>query len=180
MCMHRLAMHRLAIGIALLMSSTSGSWADSPNLGRAVSAEETATWDISIAPDGANLPRGSGTPAQGETVYRATCQACHGERGAGKPNDQLVGGQGTLAGGGPPIKTVGSYWPYATTLFDYVRRAMPVTAPKSLTDDQVYAVCAYILSLNGIIGENDAMNAETLPGVHMPNRDGLIVFSRSR
>jgi cytochrome c len=180
MCMHRLAMHRLAIGIALLMSSTSGSWADSPNLGRAVSAEETATWDISIAPDGANLPRGSGTPAQGETVYRATCQACHGERGAGKPNDQLVGGQGTLAGGGPPIKTVGSYWPYATTLFDYVRRAMPVTAPKSLTDDQVYAVCAYILSLNGIIGENDAMNAETLPGVRMPNRDGFIVFSRSR
>jgi S-disulfanyl-L-cysteine oxidoreductase SoxD len=145
-----------------------------------VSAEEAAAWDISIAPDGANLPRGSGTPAQGEAVYHATCQTCHGERGAGKPNEQLVGGQGTLTGGGAPIKTVGSYWPYATTLFDYVRRAMPLTAPKSLTDDQVYAVCAYILSLNGIIGENDTMNAETLPAVHMPNRDGFIVFSRSR
>jgi mono/diheme cytochrome c family protein len=162
------------------MSAASGSWADSPNLGRAVSAEEAAVWDISIAPDGANLPRGSGTPAQGEAVYRATCQTCHGERGAGKPNEQLVGGQGTLTGGGTPVKTVGSYWPYATTLFDYVRRAMPITAPKSLTDDQIYAVCAYILSLNGIIGENDTMNAETLPAVRMPNRDGFVVFSRSR
>jgi S-disulfanyl-L-cysteine oxidoreductase SoxD len=173
-------MHRVLIGIALLMSAASGSWADGPNLGRAVSPEEAAAWDISIAPDGANLPRGSGTPAQGEAVYRATCQTCHGERGAGKPNEQLVGGQGTLSGGGAPIKTVGSYWPYATTLFDYVRRAMPITAPKSLTDDQVYAVCAYILSLNGIIGENDTMNAETLPAVRMPNRDGFVVFSRSR
>jgi cytochrome c len=175
-----MSMHRLLIGAALLMSVTSGTWADSPNLGRSVSPEEAAAWDISIAPDGANLPPGSGTPAQGEAVYRATCQTCHGERGAGKPNEQLVGGQGTLAGNGTPIKTVGSYWPYATTLFDYVRRAMPITAPKSLTDDQVYAVCAYILSLNGIIGANDAMNAETLPTVRMPNRSGFIVFSRSR
>ncbi|HXA26468.1 MAG TPA: cytochrome c [Acetobacteraceae bacterium] len=175
-----MSMHRLLIGVALMMSAASGSWADSPNLGRTVSPEEVAAWDISIAPDGANLPRGSGTPAQGEAVYRATCQTCHGERGAGKPNEQLVGGQGTLTGGGTPIKTVGSYWPYATTLFDYVRRAMPITAPKSLTDDQVYAVCAYILSLNGIIGENDTMNAETLPAVRMPNRDGFVVFSRSR
>jgi cytochrome c len=175
-----MSMHRLLIGVALLASLASGTWADSPNLGRAVSPEEAAAWDISIAPDGANLPRGSGTPARGEAVYRATCQTCHGERGAGKPNEQLVGGQGTLAGGAAPIKTVGSYWPYATTLFDYVRRAMPITAPKSLTDDQVYAVCAYILSLNGIIGENDTMNAETLPAVRMPNRDGFILFSRSR
>jgi cytochrome c len=164
----------------LLLCAASGSRADSPNLGRVVSPEEVAAWDISIAPDGANLPRGSGTPAQGEAVFHATCQTCHGERGAGKPNEALVGGQGTLAGGGVPVKTVGSFWPYATTLFDYVRRAMPITAPKSLTDDQVYAVCAYILSLNGIIGENDAMNAQTLPEVHMPNRDGFIVFSRSR
>ena len=175
-----MSIHKVLIGVALLMSAASGSWADGPNLGRTVSAEEAAAWDISIAPDGTNLPRGSGTPAQGETVYRATCQTCHGERGAGKPNEQLVGGQGTLTGGGAPIKTVGSYWPYATTLFDYVRRAMPITAPKSLTDDQVYAVCAYILSLNGIIGESDTMNAETLPAVRMPNRDGFVVFSRSR
>jgi len=174
-----MSMRRLLIGTALLVSATSGVRADSPNLGRVVSPEEIAVWDISITPDGANLPHGSGTPAQGEAVYRAACQTCHGERGVGKPNDPLVGGQGTLTGEGLPIKTVGSFWPYATTLFDYVRRAMPLTAPKSLTDDQVYAVCAYILSLNGIIGENDTMNAETLPAVRMPNRDGFIIFSRS-
>ena len=175
-----MSMHRLLIGTALLVSATSGVRADSPNLGRVVSPEEIAVWDISIAPDGANLPHGSGTPAQGEAVFRETCQRCHGERGAGKPNDPLVGGQGTLAGEGLPIKTVGSFWPYATTLFDYVRRAMPLTAPKSLTDDQVYAVCAYILSLNGIIGADDTMNAETLPAVRMPNRDRFVLFSRSR
>jgi cytochrome c len=79
-----------------------------------------------------------------------------------------------------PIKTVGSFWPYATTLFDYVRRAMPLTAPKSLTDDQVYAVCAYILQLNGIIGVDDKMNAQTLPAVRMPNRDGFVVFTHNR
>ena len=173
-------MHRLSIAAAALISATSGVMADGPNLGRVVSPEEIAAWDISIAPDGTNLPHGSGTPAQGEAVYRATCQSCHGERGAGKPNDPLVGGQGTLAGETLPVKTVGSFWPYATTLFDYVRRAMPLTAPKSLTDDQVYAVCAYILSLNGIIGADDTMNAETLRAVRMPNRDGFVLFSRSR
>lgn len=175
-----MSMHRLSIAAALLLAATTGSRADSPNLGRIVSPEEIAVWDISIGPDGANLPPGSGTPSQGEAVFRATCQMCHGERGAGKPNDPLVGGQGTLTGDGMPIKTVGSFWPYATTLFDYVRRAMPLSAPKSLTDDQVYAVCAYILSLNGAIGANDTMNAETLPAVQMPNRDGFVLFSRSR
>jgi cytochrome c len=175
-----MSMHSLVTVCAWLLVATSGAWADGPNLGRAVSLEEIAAWDVSIAPDGTNLPRGSGTPAQGEAVYQATCQMCHGERGAGKPNEPLVGGQGTLTGDRLPVKTVGSYWPYATTLFDYVRRAMPLTAPKSLTDDQVYAVCAYILSLNGIIGANDTMNAETLPAVRMPNRDGFVVFSRSR
>jgi S-disulfanyl-L-cysteine oxidoreductase SoxD len=178
MSMRRLG-HKLFMGLALAMSAASATWADTPNLGRSVSPEEIAAWDISIAPDGANLPHGSGTPAQGEAVYRTTCQTCHGERGAGKPNDPLVGGQGTLVGVGAPVKTVGSFWPYATTLFDYVRRAMPLTAPKSLSDDQVYAVCAYILSLNVIIGENDTMNAETLPAVRMPNRDGFIIFWRS-
>jgi hypothetical protein len=172
-------MHRLSIATAALISATSGVMADGAHLGRVVSPEEIAAWDISIAPDGNNLPHGSGTPAQGEAVYRATCQSCHGERGAGKPNDPLIGGQGTLAGEALPVKTVGSFWPYATTLFDYVRRAMPLTAPKSLTDDQVYAVCAYILSLNGIIGVDDTMNAQTLPAVRMPNRDGFVPFSRS-
>ena len=113
-------------------------------------------------------------------MYRTACLTCHGERGTGKPNDALAGGKGTLAGDAVPVKTVGSFWPYATTLFDYVRRAMPLTAPKSLTDDQVYAVCAYILSLNGIIAADETMDATTLAAVRMPNRDGFIVFSRSR
>jgi cytochrome c len=104
--------------------------------------------------------------------------ACHGEKGAGKPNDQLVGGRGTLSGEQAPVKTVGSFWPYATTLFDYIRRAMPLNAPKSLSDDEGYAVCAYILQLNGIVGDAAAMDAQTLPQVQMPNRDGFIVFSR--
>ena len=142
--------------------------------------EEIAAWDISIGPDGVGLPPGSGTPKQGEAVYAAKCVACHGEKGAGKPNDQLVGGQGTLPGDKPPVKTVGSFWPYATTVFDYVRRAMPYNESKSLTNDEVYAVVAYILNLNGIIADNDTMDAQTLRKVKMPNRDGFVTFSRGK
>jgi mono/diheme cytochrome c family protein len=162
---------------AVLLSSAGGVWAQTPNLGRPVAPDELAAWDISIAPDGGGLPPGGGTAPQGEAVYVADCQSCHGEKGAGKPNDPLVGGQGTLVGEGMPVKTVGSFWPYATTLFDYIRRAMPLNAPKSLTDDQVYAVSAYILRLNGIIEDHDEMNAKTLPAVRMPNRDGFVAFT---
>ena len=144
-----------------------------PGLGRAASAQEIAAWDISIPPSGEGLPAGSGTPKQGEGVYAAKCQACHGEKGAGKPADPLVGGIGTI-GSGKPVMTVGSYWPYATTLFDYVRRAMPIANPLSLSDDEVYAVSAYVLFLNGIVGEDAQMNAQSLPQVKMPNRDGFI------
>jgi S-disulfanyl-L-cysteine oxidoreductase SoxD len=151
--------------------------AESPNLGRVAAPEEIASWDISIGPDGAGLPTGSGTSKEGEAVYFAKCLACHGEKGAGKPNDALVGGRGTLAGD-QVAKTVGSFWPHATTIFDYVRRAMPLNESKSLTNDDVYAVTAYILHLNGIIGEKDAINAQTLPKVRMPNRDGFVTFSR--
>jgi S-disulfanyl-L-cysteine oxidoreductase SoxD len=154
--------------------------AESPNLGKAASPEEIASWDVSISPDGAGLPAGSGTPLQGEQVYLAKCLVCHGEKGSGKPNDQLVGGQESLGPGQVPVKTIGSFWPYATTVFDYVRRAMPLNEPKSLRDDEVYAVVAYILRLNGVIGENDTMDAQTLPAVRMPNRDGFVRFSRGR
>jgi cytochrome c len=164
--------------VTALLCTAFAAWAETPNLGRPVTPDELAAWDISIGPDGVGLPPGSGTPAQGEAVYVAICQSCHGDKGSGKPNDPLVGGIGTLANDGMPVKTVGSFWPYATTLFDYVRRAMPLNAPKSLTDDQVYAVSAYILRLNGIIGESDAMNATTLPAVRMPNRDGFVTFPR--
>jgi mono/diheme cytochrome c family protein len=150
--------------------------AQSPNLGKVITPEEVAPWDISVSPDGAGLPPGSGTPKQGEAVYASKCLACHGEKGAGKPNDALVGGIGSLAGDKPALKTVGSFWPYATTIFDYVRRAMPYNESKTLTNDELYAVAAYILQLNGIIGENDTMNAQTLPKVRMPNRDGFMAF----
>jgi cytochrome c len=154
--------------------------ADNPNLGRVPTQEEIAAWDISIGPDGTGLPTGGGTPKQGEAVFAAKCVACHGEKGVGKPNDALVGGRGTLAGDQTPLKTVGSYWPYATTIFDYVRRAMPLDAPKSLTNAEAYAIIAYLLHLNGVIGENDLIDAQTLPKVLMPNRDGFVTFSPGR
>ncbi len=161
----------------LAMASALAFAAESPNLGQLATPEEIAAWDISIGPDGVGLPPGSGTPKQGEAVYAAKCIACHGEKGTGKPNDQLVGGQGTLSGDKPPIKTVGSFWPYATTVFDYVRRAMPYNESKSLTNDDLYAVVAYILNLNGIIADNETMDAQTLRQVKMPNRDGFVKFS---
>lgn len=169
----------LAVCSALLVGC-GAALAEGPNLGKAISPEEFASWDVSIGPDGAGLPPGSGTPQQGEQVYLAKCVGCHGEKGAGKPNDQLVGGLGSLAAGQAPVKTVGSFWPYATTVFDYVRRAMPLNEPKSLRDDEVYAVVAYLLQLNGVIGENDTMDAKSLPAVRMPNRDGFVRFSRGR
>ena len=171
--------HLLAVASVLAVVSNA-ALAENPNLGRIAAPEEIASWDISIGPDGAGLPPGSGTPKQGEAVYTEKCLVCHGEKGAGKPNDMLVGGRGTLAGDQPPVKTVGSFWPYATTLFDYVRRAMPLNESKSLTNDEVYAVVAYLLQLNGIIGENETINAQTLPRVQMPNRDGFMTFSRGK
>jgi S-disulfanyl-L-cysteine oxidoreductase SoxD len=144
-----------------------------PALGAAASADEIARYDISIPPSGAGLPRGGGTAREGARVYEQKCVACHGAKGAGKPADALVGGRGTLASKAP-VRTVGSYWPHATTLFDYVRRAMPITSPLSLSDDEVYAVSAYVLFLNGIVGEDAPMNAQTLPQVKMPNRDGFV------
>jgi S-disulfanyl-L-cysteine oxidoreductase SoxD len=144
-----------------------------PAFGAVVSAEEIARSDISIPPSGAGLPAGSGTARQGAAVYAAKCLACHGDKGAGKPADALAGGIGSLATA-KPVRTVGSYWPYATTLFDYVRRAMPLPNPLSLTDDEVYAVSAYVLYLNGLVAEDTPMTATTLPLVKMPNRDGFV------
>jgi len=161
-----------AVIVALAFGVSAAMAADAPHFGQPISPADAAAWDISIGPDGAGLPPGSGTPAQGAVVYAQKCAACHGDKGEGKINARLVGGQ--ITGDGPVVKTVGSYWPYATTLFDFTRRAMPWTAPKSLTDDEVYAVTAHILRLNGIIGDNDVIDAKTLPQVKMPNRDGFI------
>lgn len=148
-----------------------------PGLGATPSAAQLAAMDTSIPPSGAGLPAGSGNVAQGQKVYDSKCQTCHGPKGVGKPADPLVGGIGSL-GSGKPMRTVGSYWPYATTFFDYVRRAMPTNAPQTLTNDEVYAATAYVLFLNGIVKEDAVMNAQTLPQVKMPNRDGFIDYSK--
>jgi cytochrome c len=142
---------------------------EGPGLGVPATPEQIAGWDLSIGPDGAGLPPGSGTAAAGKIVYDAKCLACHGADGAGQPNDRLVGGQGTMREAAP-IRTVGSYWPYATTVFDYIRRAMPYVTPHTLTADETYAVTAYLLALNGVIAQDAVMDASTLPKVVMPNR----------
>jgi len=172
MSMRELACAALALAVT---GCAAASRVETPNLGRPATAAEIAGWDISVGPDGVGLPPGGGTATKGAIVYEQKCQACHGAKGAGQPNDRLVGGHGTLASK-TPVRTIGSYWPYATTVFDYVRRAMPYVQPQSLTDDDVYAVTAYLLNLNGIIGENDEMNAQTLPKVRMPNQANFIVI----
>jgi mono/diheme cytochrome c family protein len=173
--------YALSAAAALTLALSCAAFSEEgPNLGKPISQAELAPWDISVGPDGAGLPSGSGTVQQGEGVFAAKCQGCHGAKGAGQPNDRLVGGQGTLAGDKPAIKTVGSYWPYATTMFDYVRRAMPFPESKSLSNDELYSVVAYVLNLNGIVPDDAVMNAETLPKVRMPNRDGFITFTRGK
>lgn len=154
----------VVIPFGLALGASTAIAADRPGLGKPVTEADLALWDISIGPDGAALPPGSGTPAQGTVVYAQKCELCHGKEGQGGRNAALSG----------PQRTVANYVPYATTIFDFTRRAMPWQQPKSLTNDEVYAVTAYILALNKIIGENDVMNAETLPKVQMPNRDGFV------
>jgi mono/diheme cytochrome c family protein len=167
--------------LAAVISATVSmpAFAQSVQFGQPLAPGDIAPWDISIGPDGTGLPPGRGTAKQGEAVYAAKCQACHGEKGAGRPNDALAGGSDTIKSDKPAVKTVGSYWPYATTLFDYVRRAMPFNESKSLTPDETYAVSAYILNLNGIVGADDVLDAKSLPKVNMPNKDGFIPFPRS-
>jgi S-disulfanyl-L-cysteine oxidoreductase SoxD len=144
--------------------------------GSAMSPQELAVF-FAIPPDGAGLPSGSGDAAKGATVYAEKCAACHGAQLEGNPakgigGDKLIGGRGTLASK-TPVKTVESYWPYATTLFDYIKRAMPFNTPGSLSDDDVYSVVAYILSEGKVIKPGDRIDPTTLPKVVMPNRDGF-------
>jgi cytochrome c len=143
-----------------------------PNLGQPITSGDLASWSINVLPDGTGLPAGSGTSAKGAPIYAQKCAHCHGEQGKGGVNAALVGGA--------PIKnmdstrTIANFWPYATTVFDFIRRSMPWQQPRSLSDDEVYSLTAYILAMNKLIGEQDEMNARTLPKVRMPNRDGFI------
>ena len=160
---------------SLLLATTAGvSLAETPHLGKALDEAAIANWDISILPDGAGLPKGSGTSAQGAVIFAEKCSACHGDNGKGGVAAALVNDR-KLAGISASQKTIKNFWPYATTIFDFIRRAMPFTAPRSLSDDEVYALTAYILAENKLIDANDTMNAETLPKVKMPNRDNFII-----
>jgi len=163
----------LVLVIALAFCSGT-ALAQSPRLGKPIPEADVAAWDISAMPDGTGLPPGSGTPAQGAKIYVEKCVACHGENGTGKPFAALVGGAPLTSGIETP-KTIANFWGYSTIVFDFVRRAMPFQQPRTLSNDEVYALTAYILALNKIIGDNDTMNAQTLPKVRMPNRDGFIV-----
>jgi len=167
------------VAILVCVASVAFVDAQSPRykVGRPPTADEVKAWDIAIGPEGKELPPGSGTVARGKVVYVEQCTRCHGATGVEGPEMALVGGQGSLATA-KPIKTIGSYWPYATTLFDYINRAMPFDRPTVMSADDVYAVTAYLLQINGIIKEQDVMDARTLPAVRMPNRDGFVADPR--
>lgn len=162
---------------AALVSLATGSAAQTTlgryGIGRTPTPAEILEWGVNVGPEGDNLPPGGATARDGRRVYARRCGRCHGPTGTEGPDDRLVGGRGGLAGDSPR-KTVGSYWPYATTLWDYVNRAMPFDAPGSLRPEEVYGTVAYVLFLNEVIAEDDRMDASSLPEVHMPNREGFV------
>jgi S-disulfanyl-L-cysteine oxidoreductase SoxD len=165
---------RIAAFAVFALVCATAAQAQSPyGIGRVATPAEIAGWNIDVGRDGSNLPPGSGSVSHGREVFDQQCAACHGAKGAGGIGDQLVGGQGTLATP-KPVRTVGSYWPYAPTLFDYIRRAMPRNAPQSLSNDDVYAVSAYILNLNGLLPADATLDARTLSAIKMPNRSMFV------
>ena len=172
-------MVKTTVGIGmtvLLLAVTSGSVGSEEvryGIGRPATEQDVQRWDIDVVPSGDGLPAGRGTVAHGAMVFAKKCAGCHGPTGVEGPNDRLIGGHGSL-GSSEPVKTVGSYWPYATTLYDYIYRAMPFTEPQSLTPEEVYSVVAWILARNGIVPDDAVMDAKTLPQVSMPNRNGFV------
>ena len=164
----------------LLLAAAAAVFAQSPKygIGRPPTPEELKAWSISVSPDGKGLPEGRGTAAEGAEMFANRCARCHGPKGEGKESVALVGGMGTLKNP-KPLRTVGSFWPYATTVFDYINRAMPLTAPRSLTDSQYYAVTAYLLQREGIIAAGTVIDAKSLPKVQMPARSHFVVDDRA-
>ena len=164
----------LALGSPLLFAGV--ATAEEPlqyGFGRAATEVEIKAWNIDVSPTGERLPPGQGTVQQGAAIYANKCAACHGLTGTEGPKDRLVGGHGSLATE-RPVKTIGSFWPYATTLYDYIHRAMPLNTPQSLTPEEVYSVVAWLLHRNGVILADAVIDAQTLPAVKMPNRDGFV------
>jgi len=168
--------------LALLATDCGGRERPRFSFGRPATADEIAAWDVDVRPDGVGLPPGGGAPSQGAAIYAHKCAACHGRTGTEGPFDRLVGReprQGFPFGRDPSVvKTVGNYWPFATTLYDYVNRAMPLDAPGSLTPDEVYSLVAFLLWRNEIISDAEVMNAQTLPRVLMPARDRFVPDNR--
>ena len=170
----------LKLSLAVLFAFTTQTLcAQSYGLGREATASEIESLDVTIGPEGRELPEGSGSVSDGAQVYEVRCKECHGDGAVGGDQAALVGEPAQLKQA-PPIKTVGSYWPYATTLFDYTRRAMPFEEPGTLTADQVYAVTAYVLYLNGIVEEHATLDRQSLPKVEMPNRGGFVPDPRRK
>jgi len=167
----------IALPIIAAALCASAQAAEHYGIGRPATPAEIAGWNIDIGRDGANLPPGSGNVERGRVVFSEQCAACHGAEGQGGVGDRLSGGQGTLATA-KPVRTVGSFWPYAPTLFDYIRRAMPQNAPQSLSNEDVYAVSAYILNLNGLVPADTVLDAKRLAAIRMPNRDGFVADPR--
>jgi len=163
----------LLVLAAASAASAANAAASSPALGRPVDEARLRAMNLTVLPDGTGLPEGRGTARAGKAVFEAKCLACHGVEGKGGTMDVLTGGVGTLASD-RPVKTVSSYWPYATTVFDYIRRAMPLLTPQTLSADETYALTAYLLSIDGVVKPDQVLDARTLPRVQMPNRDGFI------
>jgi S-disulfanyl-L-cysteine oxidoreductase SoxD len=168
------------LGVAIVLLGASAALAQTPsysNIGRAPTQEEIRAWDISIGPDGKGLPAGQGTAKEGATIFAAKCVVCHGPGGeGGKIGPRLISTQADLESLTTikPARTIGAYWPYATTLFDYINRAMPRNQGGTLTPNEVYSLAAFILARSNIIQEGDVMDAKSLPKVRMPNRNGFI------
>lgn len=162
--------------IGLFFISSAGAAATTPGLGRTLLESELTPLDTAILANGQGLPRGTGSAVLGKPLYAVHCVSCHGVAGKNGLHDQLAGGVGSISSS-QPVKTLGSYWPYATTVFDYVRRAMPYHFSGSLSDDQVYAITAYLLFLNGIVDESMVLNESLLPQVKMPNKENFFWHS---
>jgi len=165
-----LATNVLCVGAAHLAFAAEPR--EAPKLGTPITEHDAAKWDLSVFPDGRGLPPGKGTAAAGKVIFENQCASCHGDGGRGATAEELVARPQPLTDEGAS-KVIGAYWPYATTIFDFVRRSMPAFAPGSLSADDVYAVTAYLLAASKLIAETDEMNAQTLPAVKMPNRDGF-------
>lgn len=163
----------MILAFAIAPSAMAADKPNAPHLGTLMSPNDVASWNLTIFPDGRGLPSGRGTAREGRAIYAEKCSSCHGEKGEGATAEELVG-EPTPPAPDNPSRAIGSYWPFATTIFDFVRRSMPPSTPVSLSSDQLYAVTAFLLAANKIIAESDEMNAELLPKVKMPNRDGFI------